>query len=140
MTTILNGLLGGAVVGVLATVAAYLSNRREAAETGDSGGRNTSPTARTVAYLLLVVYGSVVGGILVALELFVLDVLSVPPTADEAFAVGIAWGVVLLGVALVVRRYTPRIQSERPGLTALLVYHMVYGFGLGVWIRLTWVT
>lgn len=128
MTTIINGLLGGAVVALVATLAARLVG---------GGGKSAS---RWRSYLSAVVYGSAAGGALVALELFVLGVLAVPPSISEAVTVSVAWSVVLLSVSLVVWRFVHGAESERANRRQLVAYHVVFGFSLGVWIRMTWIT
>ena len=136
MTTIVNGLLGGAIVGVVATLAAHLtSGKRGAKATGTE-----STASRWSAYLSSVAYGSAAGGVLVALDLFVLGVLAVPPSLGEALTVAVAWSLALLVAALAVRRSVRGTRFERPKSGELLVYHLVLGFGLGLWVRTTWIT
>ncbi|SFG62864.1 hypothetical protein SAMN04488063_2640 [Halopelagius inordinatus] len=113
MTTSLNGLVGGAVVGVLATLAAHAVGGREATETA----------SRWRAYLVPVAYGSAAGGLLVALELFVLGILAVPPSRGEALTVAVAWSIALLVAALAVRRFARETRFGRLQPRKLLVYH-----------------
>jgi hypothetical protein len=142
MTTVLNGLLGGGIVALLATVATRFVGERGVLGgeiPGVDGGDRlaSSPWAST---LLLLIYGSVLGGALVALELYVLGMLGVPPTLVEALVVTIPWSAIVFGVLVVLWRFGLRIPLDRSRLGKLLVFHLVYGPGLGAWIRLTWIT
>lgn len=139
MTTILNGLLGGAIVGVVATLAAKLARGEQRAKpVGSTGTESTASRWRTS--VPPVAYGSAAGCVLVALELFVLDALAVPPSLGEAFAVAVAWSVVLLVGMLAILRFVPEMQREELQPGVLAVYHFVFGVGFGVWIRMTWIT
>lgn len=135
MTTVLNGLVGGALVAVVATFAVHLvdpTRARAATET---------PTAdRVRAFLVPVLYGSAAGGVLIALELLVLDHLAVPPTVGEAFSVAVPWGILLLLASLVVWRFGLGGRSDKVQPRTLVVYHVILAVGLGVWIRVTWIT
>ncbi|WP_254838604.1 hypothetical protein [Natronomonas marina] len=140
MTTVLNGLLGGLLVGVLAaTVTRSVDTEPSAwaARTTDALGVRTV-AARWLDGATRVAYGGVGGGALVALELYVLGVLAVPPTVGEAFGMAVAWSALLFAVRVLFARVGP--SPDRSRLVAPLVYHLVYGLGLGVWIRLTWIT
>lgn len=171
VTTIVNGLLGGAVAGLLGTLALALApleppaispvadgpggatatdESSDAGVTGGSGERDgadaTSEVAasgaarrsgRVVRAVVGVGYGAVAGATLVALELFVVNAVSVPPAATTALAVTLVWAGMLFFLGVVTEVATGRDQR---GFTGLLVYHAVFGVALGVWIRLTWLT
>lgn len=142
MTTLLNGLLGGLLVGVVAALVARLVGDAPAAMSrlvGTARGGD-APRSPWVGLLLSVLYGSVAGGVLVALELYVLGVLAVPPTAAEAFGVALAWSAVLFVAVAAVGRAAADLAEERSYLLELFVFHLVYGVGLGLWIRMTWIT
>lgn len=140
MTTILNGLLGGFVAGLLAVGAVGLLRAAgitgRASESGASnGGRDLS---RRSELLLVLGYAALAGAVLVALELIVLGVLAVPPTRYEALAVGLAWGLGLFAaVGAAVIAAAPSLRSR---LADLAAFHLAYGLLLGLWIRLTWIT
>lgn len=140
MTTILNGLLGGAIVAVVGTLAAHFVDGEQTTTAGESAPETEPMATRWQGALLQVVYGSVAGGVLVALELFVLGVLAVPPSLGEAFAVAVAWSIVLLVAAVAVWRFLLGSRLGRVSLGKLAVYHLVFGVGFGLWIRLTWIT
>lgn len=132
MTTILNGLLGGFLIGLIAaTVIRFMI-------------KDSSATAtlleKWVELFILTSYGGFAGGTLIALELFVLEILAVPPTTIEAFGVAVAWSVFLFGMLNVVWRVAPSRWFPDSYRRKLLVYHLVYGLGLSLWIRLTWIT
>lgn len=141
MTTILNGLVGGLVAGLIAGVAAQFARNDGmlSAVVDTTDGRGTS-IARGIALLLSAVYGSIAGTTLVAIELVVLGLLGVPPALGEALAVALGWSIVLLGVVLVAVRLTVSPQNARSHLPELVTYHAIYGLGLGIWIRFTWIT
>ena len=142
MTTLLNGLLGGLLVGVVAALVARLVGDSPAAMSRLAGAARggDAPHSPWVGLLLSVLYGSVAGGVLVALELHVLGVLAVPPTAAEAFGVALAWSAVLFVAVAAAGRAASDLADERSYLLELFVYHLVYGVGLGLWIRMTWIT
>lgn len=142
MTTILNGLLGGFVIGVVAVIVTRLV-ANEPPATGavlESVLGVDASSSRLVEFLIPLVYGTLAGGTLVALELFVLGILAVPPTTVEALGVAVVWGALLFGtLSIILRVASPRSFTDT-NLRNLLVYHLVYGLGLGVWIRMTWIT
>jgi hypothetical protein len=141
LTTPLNGILGGLLVGLVAGVGARFVDSGPSPTamllirlTGDS--RTSGRWAELAGHVL---YGGLAGGTLVALELFVLGVLAVPPALGEALGVAIAWSTLLFVLWAGVLRVGRSNSSDSP-LPALFVYHLVYGIGLGVWIRMTWIT
>lgn len=141
MTTVLNGLLGGALAGVLASVIAraVLSNRSAAIAVVDALFGTTLADSSLTATLVDLLYGALAGGVLLALELYVLGLLGVPPSIGEAFGVGIGWGVVLLALAtLVANAVGGRI--DRATASHLVAYHLAFGLALGLWIRISWIT
>lgn len=140
MTTLLNGVLGGLLVGLLAAVAV----RRVAADPSATAALSRrlpgAASSRWREGFLQVAYGALAGGLLVALELYVLGLLGVPPTPVEAFGTALAWSAVLFVSLLTVARLdTPAVDS-RSTLLELAVFHLVFGLGLGLWIRMTWIT
>lgn len=134
----LGGLVAGLVAGVAATLVAddapALSKVFETALDRDP---SRSPWA---GLLVGTLYGGVAGLLLLALELYALGVLAVPPTVAEAFGVALVWSAVLFLATVGIWRAVIDRASERSDLVGLLVYHLVYGVGLGVWIRTTWIT
>lgn len=142
MTTLLNGLLGGLLVGTVAAVAAQFVDAEPSA-TATVLERTVGTrvaTSRRLEFAVRLLYGGLAGVVLVALELFALGVLAIPPSTGEAFGVSIAWSALLFGVLLVVLRLGDSLPFDRSHLVELLVYHLVYGLGFGVWIRMTWIT
>lgn len=139
MTTLLNGVLGGLLSGLIAGCVTWFvdSDPSAAMVRGRLNKAGTSPHWGELPGL--VVYGGLTGGILVALELYVLGLLAVPPAVGEALGVAIAWIALLFALWAVVIRVGFSKSSEW-SLRALFVYHLVYGIGLGVWIRVTWIT
>jgi hypothetical protein len=134
MTTVVNGVVGGAVVGLVAAVVVGLVRR-------DDGDGNNGPRGpgwlRPVAYIL---YGAAAGGVLVALELSVLGVLGVPPGRLETLVLTLVWSAVLFGAVTTADRAGADGSVLGDGLDRRLAFHVLYGIGLGFWIRLTWVT
>lgn len=142
MTTLLNGLLGGLLVGIVASLAVEMVGDGRYAVSAMLGvlfdeGVGTARPGRMATTIL---YGTVAGIALVALELSVLRVVGVPPTPIEAYGLAVAWGVVLLAVFAAGYRFVFRLRFDRDVLVELLLFHVVYGLGLGVWIRMTWIT
>lgn len=142
MTTILNGLLGGLLIGVVAAVVTrFVADDPSASAVVLEGtlGAGTLPS-RWRGFVIRILYGGLAGGLLVALELFVLELLAVPPTTVEAFGVAVAWSALLFGVLSVGRQVASPRSITRSHLGASLAYHLVYGLGLGLWLRMTWIT
>lgn len=137
MTTILNGVLGGLLVGLVATVVTRIVGGESATAGGGDARGATSRVSDVAGHVL---YGGLAGGLLVALELYVLRVLAVPPAVGRTLAVAVAWSALLFGTLLAVSRVGPTHPFDRSAPGALLNYHLVYGPGLGVWIRMTWIT
>lgn len=142
MTTLLNGLLGGLVVGAVAAVAA---------ERADDGRSVTRAVLDAVAgpdaagslpgrALLRVAYGGAAGLALLALELYALGMLAVPPTLGEAAAVAVGWSAVLFVVVFAVARLAFDDGRGGSDVRGLLLYHLVFGLGMALWIRTTWIT
>ena len=142
MTTILNGLLGGLLVGLVAAVIARFVSKEPSATAAllvRALGSETS-SVRRMEFVVWGLYGALAGGLLVALELHVLEILGVPPAPVEAISIAVAWSALLLSVLSVIWWIASSHSSGRSHLGGLLVYHLVYGLGLGLWIRLTWIT
>ncbi len=70
------------------------------------------------------------------LELYALRLLGVPPATGEALGVAVGWSALLFVIAVVALRG----RLSRPSLAELFAYHLAFGVGFGVWIRLTWIT
>lgn len=142
MTTLLNGLLGGLLVGVAATLAVEVVGDGRSALSAMLGVLSPARagTARVWRIATVVLYGTLGGLAIVALELYVLGVVGVPPTPLEAYGLAVAWAVVLLAAVAVAYRFVFRLRFDRDVLVDLLLFHAVYGLGLGIWIRLTWIT
>lgn len=141
MTTILNGLLGGLVVGAVAGIVVRLLDADSSATAAllDRATGTELSSSRWVLFGVRLVYGCLAGGALLALELSVLGMLGVPPTLGESLTVTLAWSALLLVTTASAWRVVSPSRSSRP-LLELLLYHLVYGVGLGVWIRVTWIT
>jgi hypothetical protein len=142
VTTLLNGLLGGLFAGVLAAVVVRIvageSSATAAVLARTVGPRRAASRWWVVAAWLS--YGSLAGGALVALELFVLGLLGVPPSTAESLGVAVAWSALLFGLASAVLGVAFSLSFVRSRLDGLVGYHLGYGLGLGLWIRLTWIT
>lgn len=141
MTTLLNGLLGGLLIGLVAGTAIQMidSDRSPTATILNRlTGRETT-VSRWLDLTIKVLYGGLAGGLLMVLELYVLNVLAVPPTRVEALGVAVAWSAVLFVLWVIVFRVAFS-RSSKSTLAPLFVYHLIYGIGLGFWIRLTWIT
>lgn len=128
-------------MGVAATLAAELVGDGRSATSAVLGvlfdvGSATDRPGRIVT---LVLYGTVGGLALVALELYVLEAVDVPPSPVEAYGLAVAWGAVLLAAFAAVYRFALGLRFDRDVLVELLVYHIVLGLGLGIWIRMTWI-
>lgn len=137
MTTILNGVLGGLLVGLVATAVTRIVGGES---TTAGGGDSRGATSRVPDLAGRVLYGGLAGGLLVALELYVLHALAVPPAVGRTLVVAVAWSALLFGTLLVASRVGPTPPFDRSAPGELLTYHLVYGPGLGVWIRMTWIT
>lgn len=142
MTTVRNGLVGGLLVAlVAATTARLVGTEPSTASAVLEIAFGDAPTpSGWWGYVLLLLHGSIAGGTLVALDLFVFGTLGVPPTVDEALVVAIVWSGVLLGTAIAVWRFVLGLALDRSSLAELLAYHLVYGLGLAIWARMTWIT
>lgn len=141
MTTLLNGLLGGLLIGLLAgAVTGFVeSDPSVTARMLEKTAEDGTPTSRLSELAGKALYGGLAGGVLLALELFALGVLAVPPARAEALGVAVAWSALLFVLWAVVLRVGLSLPSETY-LRELFVYHLVYGLGLGIWIRVTWIT
>ena len=142
MTTILNGLLGGLLVGFVAAVAVRFLDSEPSATAAllRRVGGDRVASSRWGEFAVLTVYGGLAGGALLVLELFVLQVLAVPPAFGEALGVTMALSALLFVILVAVWRIGSSLPLARSRLGELLVYHLVYGLGLGIWIRMTWIT
>lgn len=142
MTTLLNGLLGGLAVGVIAAgVVRFVADEPSAAADllGRAVGGRGSSSPRTI-FVAWFLYGGVAGVAFAALELYALRLLSVPPGFDEALGVAGAWSALLFAGAALAWRRAPSYPSDRSYVAELFAYHLVFGVGFAVWIRLTWIT
>lgn len=143
MTTVVNGVIGGAIVGLLAgLVVVGLRVRMPSANSATLGPllgeRATQSWTRLLGGGL--VYGAVGGGVLVALVLFVGGGLGVPPSTAAAFGVAILWAALLFAGVVLLSRRSDGAGADEAFLRLALAFHVVYGLGLGLWIRLTWIT
>lgn len=142
MTTLINGLLGGLGAGLVAGVAVH-TMADEPSATAVVLSRavdDATATSRGFALAARVAYGGLAGVGLLALELSVLGVLAVPPSVGEAFGAALGWSALLFVGRVLVWRAVPSLPEDRSPLVELLAYHLVFGLGLGLWIRLTWIT
>lgn len=142
MTTLLNGLLGGLIVGLVAAVAAERADDGRSATRAVVRSLAGDGTANSLPVRLLArtAYGGVAGVALLALELYALGALGVPPSFGEAAAVAVAWSAVLFVVAFAVARAAFDPRDGTTDVRGLLLYHLVFGLGFAVWIRTTWIT
>jgi len=141
MTTLVNGLLGGALAALLATAGASLVPSAPSDASPNPRGRTEpSRSSHWLPPLVGVLYGSTAGGLLVALERSVLGLLAVPPTLEAALGVAVGWSALLFVLSVPGRRVLRGHLRERVDVATLLVYHLLYGVGLGLWVRLTWIT
>lgn len=142
MTSLLNGLLGGLLIGLVAGIALQLIDNDPSAtavilsQVVDEG----TATSRGLGFAGQVAYGGLAGLGLLALELYALGVLSVPPAFGTAFGVALVWSALLSVVWFVIWRALPSFRWDRSYVTELLMYHLVFGLGFGLWIRVTWIT
>lgn len=128
MSSIINGLLGGGLAGLVAVLVTAVVSSGEPLLPGASRG---------VSAIAGVSYGVVAGGALVALELSVLNLLSVPPATGTVMAITLLWAGLLFFLTVIAE---VGLGRDRAGFTGLLVYHGLFGLALGAWIRLTWIT
>lgn len=142
MTTLLNGILGGLVVGLLASIALQLMDN-EPSMTAVVLSRvvdDATAASRWPGLAVQVAYGGLAGLALLAVELYALDALAVPPSFGEAFGVALAWSALLFVAWVAGWRVAPSLPSDRSYYVELLLYHLVFGLGFGLWIRVTWIT
>jgi hypothetical protein len=136
MTTVRNGLLGGFVIGTLAAILARFVDTEPAPVVPLLDRFDGPEVTPRVSFFGQVLYGTLAGGLLLGLEVLVLGALGVPPTVGDAFGVAIGWAGILWGMTIAISTVgtVPCTRSQRH---ATLLYHVTYGLGLGVWIRLT---
>lgn len=135
MTTIRNRLLGGLLTGFVAGVVTQLV-KNDPSATAVVLKRifgNRVAISRLGEGMVQLVYGGLAGGVLVALELFVLGMLAVPPTIGEALGIAVAWSALLFRYLVVFWWIDSSFPFDQSHLVELLVYHPAYGLGLGVW-------
>ena len=129
MTTLLNGLLGGGAAGLVAALAVQAMASSDARPSALAG----------------VADGALAGLGFVAVELSVAGVLGVPPSLGEALGAAVGWSA-LLCLGLLASRRLPRSGGANGGVPVvpaarlLIAYHLAFGVGLGLWVRLTWIT
>lgn len=140
MTTVPNGLLGGLLVGIVAALGARLVRNDPSAPGVIVNRLFESSRSRWVQLAGQLLYGALAGGGLIALELYVLQLLSVPPDLGVALAVALAWSLLLFILWALIWRIVSVLPWDRFYLGELLVYHLIYGLGFGLWIRMTWIT
>lgn len=132
--------VGGLAAGfVAALVVRFVADAPSPPTLSDRAVGSSSPSARWIRAAVRILYGGAAGGALVALELLVLGVLAVPPSAGAALGLALSWSALLFALLAVVRRTASSGSVER-SLRAPLVFHTVYGIGLGLWVRATWIT
>lgn len=142
MTTIVNGLLGGLVAGVVAIVALRIARGHQSL-LGSLRGRTPgegSGIGPFVALLAEILYATAAGGLFVALELYVLHALAVPPNGTEALWLTLGWALLLVSVGVSVWWLGGDRSLRRAPYRDLLVFHLTYALFLAAWIRLTWIT
>lgn len=140
MTTLFNGVLGGAFAALVASVAAaFLGGASPLPPLRRAATEAVERRRRGLDTLVAVAYGTVAGGALVGLELSALDLLAVPPSRAAALGLAVGWSLLVCGAALLVwRRTGPERLADR--WSGVVAFHLAFGLALGVWIRLTWVT
>lgn len=133
MTTLLNGVLGGALAALVAvTVVTSLPvGPSPLRSRGDDPRYHRGRTS-----LVAVGYGALAGGVGVAVALAG-GGLGVPPSRVVALGAALGWSVLLCGVVTVGWRL---VAGSRDRWRWLAAFHLVFGVALGVWVRLTWVT
>jgi TRAP-type C4-dicarboxylate transport system permease large subunit len=122
MTTVLNGVLGGLLVGAIATISTRVVAGEASVTTAMRTrifGENAGSSRRWDVGVQLS-YGAIAGGALLVLELLVLGLLGVPPTASEALAVALAWSALLAGTVIVLWRVTASSPLDRSRLKGWL--------------------
>ena len=138
MTTVANGVIGGLLGGLLAVRLTRLTvgSRVDPVGTADAAS-DAGQWRRWRSIAAVTVYGGLAGGAMVAIELYSLGVLGVPPSLVEAYTIAVAWGAVLCGAVLGLGRFaTNRVVTARQ----TVVFHVLYAVWLGGWIRFTWLT
>lgn len=141
MTTLLNGLLGGLVVGVLAAVAVrFVVGDSSAIAAVLTRFLGVDEPSRWTVFAARVLYGGLAGTALLAVELYAVGLLGVPPTTAAALTVAVGWSALLFVLTALVWRVPFSRPPDGPFLRELFVYHLVFGVGFGGWIRITWIT
>ena len=139
MTTVPNGIVGGLLAAIVAVgLTPPIAGLRVSGRATASNTR-VRPRSRRWTVGLSVVYGAVAGGLFLVLELYVFGVLGVPPGVLEALGSALLWSAVLCAGWLAVRRVAPG-RLDAIAADHLVVFHLVFGVGLGLWIRVTWIT
>jgi hypothetical protein len=139
MTTVVNGLLGGAASGLLALGVLGLfgvKSKATALLTALVGERGRSEPFLATAVAL---YGGVAGALFVVAVQRLVGGPGVPPTAVDAFGAALAWAAVLaLATVALARRARPD-GVDGAGVRAAVVAYGAYGTAMALWVRLTWV-
>lgn len=141
MTSLLNGFIGGLVVGALAAsatrlVATYPSSTTVLLRRYLGRGVEVSDT---LVFAVQIAYGCFAGGVLVGLDLFILNLLAVPPAIGKAVGIAVIWSGFLAAIWVIYSWIATRRTAGGTPRRELLAYHLVYGLGLGLWIRFTWI-
>lgn len=140
MTTVVNGLIGGAASGLLALGVLGLlgvKSRATALLTALVGARGDSePFLATAAAL----YGGVAGALFVVAVQRLVGGLGIPPTRVEAFGAALAWAAALAVATVVLASLARADGVDGDGVRAALAAYGAYGVALGLWVRLTWAT
>lgn len=142
MTTILNGLLGGLLVGFVAAVVTQAVAGTPSATAGalEQLFGDTGKRSRWWEVTVQVIYGGLAGAGLLIIELHALQRIAIPPSTGEALGIPIIWSMLLLLVLTIIWKSIDSLALDRSSLLELLTYHLVYGVCFGVWIRMTWIT
>jgi len=141
VTTLLNGLLGGVLAGVVTAAGVALVGEGPSLTARSLARyRGGDPSAdRAAAVAAHVAYAGAAGLGLAAVELHVLDLWSGPVPFAAAVPVGVAWTAALAG--LTVAWWAAVGESVDAGLlTRVFVSHLALGVLLGAWVGLTWGT
>ncbi|MEF8808613.1 hypothetical protein [Natronomonas sp.] len=135
MTTLINGVLGGIIASAVAAIALHVLGGPRPFEV--PGEENTT-TVRWRVLQATLGYGAIAGLGFMIVELYVVDWLSVPPTAVEAFAAAGLWAGLMFAMSALASLVGE--GQELGGFRRLLLFHLVFGVVFGIWVRMTWIT
>ncbi|MDX1746793.1 MAG: hypothetical protein R3324_12705 [Halobacteriales archaeon] len=139
MTTVPNGIIGGILSAFVSVgLTRLIAGDRSEASSPAAGTGDHSPS-RWWSVGASAVYGGVAGGALLLVERYVLGVLSVPPDILVALGTALAWSALLCVGWLAAGRVVSR-RSDTITRAEVVLFHLLFGVSLGLWIRFTWIT